>query len=71
MIFRLNDNKARVSRQDLADPHRNATLEERLAAADAIDLRDNALLLDAGNGYVRIDPIDPKKRWTKPGAVDG
>ena len=37
------------------------TYEQRLEAAGAIDLRDNRRVIDLGNGYDRIEPIDPTK----------
>ena len=63
MVFRLRDNVPRVTRHDLADSNRHLTLEERLIAADAQDLRDNTIIVDEGDGYVSILPRDPTKRW--------
>ncbi|AHM66872.1 hypothetical protein PPSQR21_032330 [Paenibacillus polymyxa SQR-21] len=39
------------------------TYEQRLEAAGAIDLRDNSRIIDLGNGYCRIEPINPTKRF--------
>jgi hypothetical protein len=64
MVFRLTDNVPRVTRHDLADPNRHECLEARLVAAGAPDLRDNAIVVDAGEGYVTILPKDASKRWT-------
>jgi hypothetical protein len=64
MVFRLFDNVPRVSRDDLADPNRHVSLEARLIAAGAPDLRDNAVVMDEGGGYVTILPKDASKRWT-------
>ena len=64
MVFRLIDNVPRVTRHDLADPNRHLSLDERLIAAGAPDLRDNVVVVDEGYGYVSILPRDPAKRWT-------
>lgn len=63
MIRRLNDAAPRVTRQQLADPHAGVPYEERMARAGAVDLRDNARVIDHGDGYVTVEPIDPTKRW--------
>jgi hypothetical protein len=52
-----------ITREDLADPHRAMPYEERLAQAAAVDLRNNAAIIDHRDGYVSIVPIDPNKRW--------
>lgn len=66
MVFRLIDNVPRVTRHDLADPNRHVPLQQRLIAAEASDLRENALVVDEGGGYASIVPKDPRKRWTSP-----
>lgn len=64
MVFHLNDRRRRITRHDLADPHRHTSLEDRLINAGAHDLRDNSQIIDQGGGYVAIEPIDSEKRWT-------
>lgn len=64
MVFRLNDSAPRVTRHDLADPHRHVTLEERLAQIGAVDLRANIRVVDQGDGYASIQPVDPARQWT-------
>jgi hypothetical protein len=49
----------------LANPFCNECYEDRLEASGAIDLRDNHKMIDLGNGYVRIEPIDPNKKFKK------
>ena len=68
MVFRLIDTVPWVTRHDLADPNRHLSLEERLIAAGAPDLRDNAVVVDEGDGYMSILPRDPTKRWMAPSA---
>jgi hypothetical protein len=63
MVFRLVDTVPRVTRHDLADGFRHLTLEQRLAEIGAVDLRDNSLLADQGDGYVTVLAIDAAKRW--------
>jgi hypothetical protein len=47
-----------------SNPFCNECYPERLEASSAIDLRENSKIVDIGNGYVRIDPIDPSKKIT-------
>jgi hypothetical protein len=63
MVFRFDDRKRRLTRHDLADPHRHMTLEQRLAEIGAPDLRDNARVTEGKGDYATILPIDPKKSW--------
>lgn len=37
--------------------------ERRLEATGAIDLRDNHKVIDLGNGYVQVKPIDPMRKF--------
>ncbi|WCK57113.1 hypothetical protein PP175_28400 (plasmid) [Aneurinibacillus sp. Ricciae_BoGa-3] len=47
----------------LSNPFCSDCYEQRLEASGAIDLRDNHRIVDAGNGYVQIVPIDPTKKF--------
>ncbi|WP_069648979.1 hypothetical protein [Caloranaerobacter ferrireducens] len=51
----------RLSREILANPFPNETLRERLVNSKVIDYKDNCILEDFGNGYMRISPKDEKK----------
>ncbi|MDR9852907.1 hypothetical protein RJP21_04735 [Paenibacillus sp. VCA1] len=57
--------KLAVFNRDFVIPRKEyeKTYEQRLEAAGAIDLRDNHRIIDLGNGYTRIEPIDPTKLW--------
>lgn len=50
-----------VTRKDLADPNKHMSYHERLSKAGSIDLIDNHIIEDCGNGYIRIKPIDQFK----------
>lgn len=49
------------SRESLANPFSNETYHERLIKSGAIDLIDNWIIEDLGNGYSRIIIIDETK----------
>lgn len=57
----------RTTRQQLADPHVGVPFRKRLEQAGAIDLRNNKVVEDHGNGYVTVRPADPTKRFTDKG----
>jgi hypothetical protein len=50
-----------LSRHFLANPFQNIPLSERLKKNHSIDLRDNIAIVDIGNGYSMIKPIDKSK----------
>lgn len=54
----------RRSRRYLANPHKNQSFLERLKMNNSIDLRDNKIIVDLGNGYSEIKPIDSNKRFS-------
>jgi hypothetical protein len=67
-MFRLDDGKRRLRRQDLADPDHARPLLERLEEAGAVDLRGNAALKELGGGYATIEPRDSTKcHWPRHG----
>jgi hypothetical protein len=51
----------RISREYLANPFSNMSYHERLVQAGAIDLIDNCIIEDLGNGYCRFVAIDESK----------
>lgn len=51
----------RITRESLANPFSNLSYHERLVQADAIDLTDNLIIEDLGNGYCKHIPIDKNK----------
>lgn len=51
----------KLSREDLANPFYNMSYKERLIKSKATDLRDNCIVIDLGNGYSKIEPIDKDK----------
>lgn len=61
--MRLDDTAPRLTRQMIANPHACVPYEERLRQAGAVDLRGNARVVDLGDGYVRVEPVDPTKLW--------
>ncbi len=54
----------RLSRRYLANPHQKQSFLERLKINNSIDLRNNMVITDLGNGYSEIKPIDSNKRFT-------
>lgn len=62
---RIVINKKNLTREKLANPFPNNTLEERLINSKTIDLRNNYIFKDLGNGYCEINPKDKSKLLTK------
>lgn len=60
MMYRVATKK---SRYQLANPHQNTPLYERLKNNKSIDLRNNRYFVDHGNGYSDIKPIDSNKTF--------
>lgn len=52
----------RITRESLANSFSNMSYHERLVQAGAIDLRDNCIIEDLGNGYCRTIVIDENKK---------
>ena len=52
----------RISRESLANQFSNMSYHERLVQAGALDLRDNCIIEDLGNGYCRMIAIDKTKK---------
>ena len=59
------NSSSKITRQDLANPFMNISLEEKRNKARSIDLKDNFFMKDLGNGYSKIIPIDTNKRFGK------
>lgn len=55
-------NNKRISREYLSNPFSLKTRNERLKKSGAIDLRDNCLIEDLGNGYCKFSAIDKNKK---------
>jgi hypothetical protein len=53
-----------LSRDWLANPHKDLPLYKRLEQNKSINLVGNQRVEDLGNGYDRIQPIDTDKRVT-------
>ncbi|PGA32113.1 hypothetical protein [Bacillus wiedmannii] len=53
----------KLSRRHLANPHQKQSFIERLKINNSIDLRDNMVIIDLGNGYSEIKPRDSNKRF--------
>jgi hypothetical protein len=51
----------RITRESLANPFSSMSYHERLVMSRAIDLRDNCIIKDLGNGYCRSITIDESK----------
>jgi hypothetical protein len=60
MVFKETNE---LSRKFLANPHQNQSLIERLKTNKSVDLRDNFFIVDLGNGYNEIRPIDKNKTF--------
>ncbi|MBZ9616789.1 hypothetical protein [Clostridium estertheticum] len=50
-----------LSRQDLANPFRNMSYHERLVKARIVDIKDNFIVENLGNGYERVKVVDESK----------
>ncbi|WP_375104388.1 hypothetical protein ACDZ28_07690 [Paenibacillus sp. RS8] len=50
------------SRHQLANPFSGDNRHERMIKNGTVDLRENLITEDFGNGYVRLLPIDKNKR---------
>jgi hypothetical protein len=50
-----------TTRYQLANPWIGIPLEQRLIEAEVINLEDNHIITDLGNGYCTIEPIDRTK----------
>lgn len=59
-----SDNK-RISREYLANPFSLKTRNERLKKSGAIDLKNNCLIEDLGNGYCKFSAISKHKKLEK------
>jgi hypothetical protein len=58
----LSDRRPFVTREDLACPGGKRPYQERLDAAAAVDLRDNARVEVVRGSYCRVVPIDSTRR---------
>ena len=61
--FKVNNNSNRLSLEKLTNPFPIETREERLKKSGAINLQDNCKIVDLGNGYSSIEPIDKTKTF--------
>jgi hypothetical protein len=50
------------SRHQLANPFTPETRHQRLVQSGAVDYKDNLIIKDLGNGYVKFVPIDKDKK---------
>jgi hypothetical protein len=57
------NSKYKTTRQDLANPFKDISLQEKRKNAKSIDLTDNFFIEDLGNEYSKIIPIDKDKRF--------
>lgn len=51
--------------RDFSSAHPHLSYHEQLEAANAVDLRDNAVMIQLEDGWMRIEPIDTSKRYKK------
>ena len=59
---KIDDRAPRVSRRDLANPHKRRPRKQRLLDSGAVDLTENCSIESFGNGYGRVRKIDPKRK---------
>jgi len=52
------------TRQDIANPFKNISLQEKLIKSGSINLENNHTIKDLGNGYSQIIPIDVNKTFS-------
>jgi hypothetical protein len=53
------------TRKTLSNPFANVPLYDRLTEKQAVDLRNNKIVVDRGNGYNEFIPIDRKKTFRR------
>ena len=61
IVSMIQVKKKRVSREYLANPFPNKTYNSRLLKSKSIDLKENCVFEDFGNGYSKITAIDKNK----------
>lgn len=61
MNKKIAHKRNKLTRQDLADTSINMTYHERLINAKSIDIKNNYIIEDLENGYIRIKIIDKNK----------
>ncbi|AXG94071.1 hypothetical protein AGE29_03670 [Clostridium botulinum] len=57
-IYNKNKN---ITRQDLANPFRNMSYHERLVHAGIVNIKNNSIVEDLGNGYEKVKIINESK----------
>ena len=66
MYCKFCNSEMKIShRSYLVNPFCNECYEDRLENKGSIDLRNNRRVIDLGNDYGRIEPIDPTKKFKK------
>ena len=46
----------RITREYMANPHKNVNLEKRLTKSGCIKYGTQKKIIDLGNGYIKIEP---------------
>lgn len=54
--------KHKLPRKKLANPFSNIDFKERLIKSNTVDLTNNCVFKDLGNGYAEVLPVDRKKK---------
>lgn len=53
--------KEKKSRESMINPYSDKSMKERLCQAKVVNMENNFVLQDCGNGYFSIRPIDRTK----------
>ncbi|WP_051507710.1 hypothetical protein [Clostridium botulinum] len=60
-IKRVFNKNKHISRQYLANPFKNLLYHERLVKAGVVNIKNNSIIKDLGNGYGKVEIIDKSK----------
>ncbi|WP_440110381.1 hypothetical protein [Paenibacillus sp. QZ-Y1] len=64
MKSRINETPYQLTRSKLSNPHSHIPMSERLTRRKSIDLRDNHIVVDINDGFVKVVTIDTSKTHT-------
>ena len=63
MINVIANNENRITREYLSNKWKDIDYKDRLIKSNAVDLNNNSIIEDIGNGYIRILPKDKNKNY--------
>jgi len=63
MKIRISKLSNQLTRGKLANPFSHIPMSERLKKRKSIDLRDNHIVIEDNDGFVKVKPIDKTKTF--------